>query len=212
MNVYEMEGFLRGKCMPRDILVNESTAAYLVRKLNEATAVKADRNALERQLLMSEAKCKGYFSEAATALVKCDALAVENAALKDAIPRLKDIDYSNDSMDDVSLAEDIGFNEAVTQINNMVIKTPATDAALAAIEARFCGLLDNYGKVEPEKFNPEFANLYAKIANRIFSSVMDNPSVTDLESLTNWLESSAENARAYADMSIKFHAELREAK
>lgn len=46
MNVYEMEGFLRGKCMPRDILVNESTAAYLVRKLNEATALKAERDAL----------------------------------------------------------------------------------------------------------------------------------------------------------------------
>ena len=46
MNVYEMEGFLRGKCMPRDILVNESTAEYLVRKLNEATAVKAERDAL----------------------------------------------------------------------------------------------------------------------------------------------------------------------
>lgn len=46
MNVYEMEGFLRGKCMPRDILVNESTAEYLVRKLNEATALKAERDAL----------------------------------------------------------------------------------------------------------------------------------------------------------------------
>lgn len=46
MNVYEMEGFLHGKCMPRDILVNESTAEYLVRKLNEATTVKAERDAL----------------------------------------------------------------------------------------------------------------------------------------------------------------------
>lgn len=87
-----------------------------------------------------------------------------------------------------------------------------SDAALAAIEARFCGLLETYGKVEPEKFNPEFADLYAKIANRIFSSVLDNPSVTDLESLTDWLENSSENARAYADMSIKFRDELREAK
>lgn len=91
-------------------------------------------------------------------------------------------------------------------------ETPATSAALATIEARFCGLLDTYGKVEPERFNPEFADLYAKIVNRIFSSVMDNPSVTDLDSLTDYLESSAENSRAYADMSMKFHAELREAK
>lgn len=46
MNVYEMGWFLRGKCMPRDILVNESTAEYLVRKLNEATTVKVERDAL----------------------------------------------------------------------------------------------------------------------------------------------------------------------
>lgn len=54
MNEYEMEGFMREKCLPGDLLVGESNAAYLVRKLNEATAVKAER----------------------------DALAVENAALK----------------------------------------------------------------------------------------------------------------------------------
>ena len=34
MNVYEMEGFLRGKCLPGDLKVNESTASYLVRKIN----------------------------------------------------------------------------------------------------------------------------------------------------------------------------------
>ncbi|CAI1701156.1 Uncharacterised protein [Serratia liquefaciens] len=53
MNVYEMEGFLRGKCMPRDILVNESTAEYLVRKLNEATVVNAERDALYSQEYVS---------------------------------------------------------------------------------------------------------------------------------------------------------------
>ncbi|CAB1223551.1 hypothetical protein SFB10_3587 [Serratia liquefaciens] len=67
---------------------------------------------------------------------RADALAVESAALKDAIPRLKDVDYSNDSMDYVSLAEDIGFNEAITLMNRRMNESPATDAALAAIEAR----------------------------------------------------------------------------
>lgn len=33
MTVYEMEGFLRGKCVPRDLKVNETNAEYLVRKL-----------------------------------------------------------------------------------------------------------------------------------------------------------------------------------
>lgn len=49
---------------------------------SELELVKAERDALERQLSMSEAKCKGYFSDAAAALVRCDALAVENAELK----------------------------------------------------------------------------------------------------------------------------------
>lgn len=34
MNVFEMEGFLRGKCFPGDLKVNESNAEYLVRKLS----------------------------------------------------------------------------------------------------------------------------------------------------------------------------------
>lgn len=37
MKLYEMEGFLRGKCLPGDLLVGESNAEYLVRKLNEAS-------------------------------------------------------------------------------------------------------------------------------------------------------------------------------
>lgn len=61
MNVYEMEGFLRGKCLPGDLLVGESHAAYLVRKLNESATLKADRDAQQK---------------------RADALAVENAELK----------------------------------------------------------------------------------------------------------------------------------
>jgi hypothetical protein len=38
MTVFEMEGVLRGKAIPADIKVNESLAAYLVRKLADAEA------------------------------------------------------------------------------------------------------------------------------------------------------------------------------
>ncbi len=38
MNVFEMEGFLRGKCVPRDLKVNETSAEYLVRKFDEVRA------------------------------------------------------------------------------------------------------------------------------------------------------------------------------
>ena len=45
MNVYEMEGFLRGKCLPGDIKVNESNAEYLVRKLNAVSELKGELTA-----------------------------------------------------------------------------------------------------------------------------------------------------------------------
>lgn len=197
MNVYEMEGFLRGKCLPGDLLVGESHVEYLVRKLNEATAAKDQR----------------------------DALLAENAALKaamhpesipdDVLDVFTDtVTYDYESCDACSWAWVKNTDEVIKAVMNAMPRpeTPSTTAAVAAIEARFCGLLETYETVEPERFNPEFADLYAKIVNRIFSSAMDNPSVTDLESLTDYLDSSAENARAYADMSMKFHAELREAK
>ena len=34
MTRYEMEGFLRGKCLPGDMKVGETNAEYLVRKLS----------------------------------------------------------------------------------------------------------------------------------------------------------------------------------
>ncbi|WP_269934828.1 hypothetical protein [Serratia liquefaciens] len=146
------------------------------------------------------------FSELEVVKAERDALAVENGQLREMNSSLcaELQEYESDNDD---------FGPAPQSVVNcFALLTPNTDAALAAIEARFCGLLDTYGKVEPERFSPEFADLYAKIVNRIFSSVLDNPSVTDLESLTDWLENSSENARAYADMSIKFRDELRGAK
>ncbi len=38
MNVFEMEGFLRGRCVPRDLKVNETNAEYLVRKFDALEA------------------------------------------------------------------------------------------------------------------------------------------------------------------------------
>lgn len=101
MNVYEMEGFLRGKCMPRDILVNESTAEYLVRKLNKATAVKAE----------------------------CDALLMENVRMKDAITTHS---QSTHFCELCGRDDPCNTDDACYALN----ETPATSAALAAIEAR----------------------------------------------------------------------------
>ncbi|EFG2717091.1 hypothetical protein BOZ31_003555 [Escherichia coli] len=105
MSLIEMDGFLKGKCIPRDLMVNETNAEYLVRKFAEAEA-------------------------------KCAALAVENAGIKSAIPQLRDIDDDNDNMDDVSLAEDFGFNHAIERMRRQIPETPATDAFLAEVRAK----------------------------------------------------------------------------
>lgn len=127
MNVYEMEGFMRGKCMPRDILVNESTAAYLVRKLNEATALKAERDRLQ---YINEQTLQVKLQMAETIKKQFDrvnALAVENAALKNFC---KNAAFNADYESELCM-ERGGFTDAFNNIH-----TPATDAALAAIEAR----------------------------------------------------------------------------
>ncbi|WP_112070775.1 hypothetical protein [Klebsiella grimontii] len=62
-------------------------------------------------------------------------LAAENVRLKEAIPQLKSIDYKNESIDDVTLAEQIGFNAAVMAMHRWVPETPATDRIVAGIKA-----------------------------------------------------------------------------
>ncbi|QMF34515.1 ead/Ea22-like family protein [Escherichia fergusonii] len=105
MSLIEMDGFLKGKCIPRDLKVNETNAEYLVRKFGE----------LEN---------------------KCAALAAENAGIKSAIPKSRDIEDDNDNMDDVSLAEDFGFNHAIERMRRQIPETPTTDAFLAEVRAQ----------------------------------------------------------------------------
>ena len=54
MNVFEMEGFLRGKCVPRDLKVNETNAEYLVRKFD---ALEAKCAALENKIIQCQLNC-----------------------------------------------------------------------------------------------------------------------------------------------------------
>lgn len=64
-----------------------------------------------------------------------NALAAENVALKLAMPEPRNVEFDNDSMDDVSLAEDVGFNDAIGQMKINISKTPATDRIVAGIKA-----------------------------------------------------------------------------
>ncbi|EPL2363111.1 hypothetical protein WI984_002091 [Klebsiella aerogenes] len=62
-------------------------------------------------------------------------LAAENVGLKASIPPLKMINDVTDSWDDVSLAEEVGFNLAISAIMKNIPETPATDRFVAGIKA-----------------------------------------------------------------------------
>lgn len=76
------------------------------------------------------------YNDYAALKTKCAALAAENAVITSAIPEPRDIDYDNDNMDDVSLAEDFGFNHAIERMRKRIPETQATDAFLAEIESK----------------------------------------------------------------------------
>lgn len=139
MKLYEMEGFLRGNGLPCDMKVNETNAEYLVRKFSEAdseiTHLKKKLSVINSLMDAAEQASK-LAQEATEKLVQeRNALAAENAGLKASIPQQRNVEFDNDSMDDISLAEDVGFNDAIGRMKINMSKTPATDAFLAEVRA-----------------------------------------------------------------------------
>uniref|UniRef100_UPI000A47D50C ead/Ea22-like family protein n=1 Tax=Shigella boydii TaxID=621 RepID=UPI000A47D50C len=88
-----------------------------------------------RDLKVNETNAEYLVRKFAEAEAKCAALAAENAVIKSAIPEPRDIEDDNDNMDDVSLAEDFGFNHAIERMRRRIPETPATDAFLAEVRA-----------------------------------------------------------------------------
>ncbi|HAM4380946.1 TPA: ead/Ea22-like family protein [Escherichia coli] len=81
-------------------------------------------------------KYKDHQEVVAALEAKCAALTAENAGIKSAIPESRDIEDDNDNMDDVSLAEDFGFNHAIERMRRQIPETPTTDAFLAEVRAQ----------------------------------------------------------------------------
>lgn len=79
MSLIEMDGFLKGKCIPRDLKVNETNAEYLVRKFAEA---EAKISALSEDQQKAIESIKQADSAVKLAHEKFSALAAENAGLK----------------------------------------------------------------------------------------------------------------------------------
>ncbi|EHZ4797938.1 hypothetical protein K5Y17_004140 [Escherichia coli] len=99
-----------------------------------ASELKAECGAVD---MRSVAKLISYLAtQLEVQLVRANALAAENAGIKSAIPEPRDIEDDNDNMDDVSLAEDFGFNHAVERMRRQIPETPTTDAFLAEVRAQ----------------------------------------------------------------------------
>lgn len=130
MSLIEMDGFLKGKCIPRDLKVNETNAEYLVRKFAEAeakiSALSEDQQRAIESIKQADAVVK-------LAHEKFSALAAENELARKAVQAFCDVVGDNTEV----IAEVVGRDgvlvilEAMKATGNM----PATDAFLAEIRA-----------------------------------------------------------------------------
>lgn len=127
MKLYEMEGFLRGKCIPGDLKVNETNAEYLVRKFSEADDRCASLSAklsMINDLMKAAEQANKLAQEATENLVQeRNALAAENTALKKSEVEFNE--YCRRECEDVGDTWVDDFTE-----------TPATDAFLAEVRAQ----------------------------------------------------------------------------
>ncbi len=122
MSLIEMDGFLKGKCIPRDLKVNETNAEYLVRKFAEA---EAKISALSEDHQKAIDSIKQAYSAVKLAHEKFSALAAESAGLNKFIAQSCYVfDGKQDEISDAYIcATDGGMPQ-----------TPATDAFLAEVK------------------------------------------------------------------------------
>ncbi|EMX4198837.1 hypothetical protein AAGV48_001337 [Escherichia coli] len=124
MSLIEMDGFLKGKCIPRDLKVNETNAEYLVRKFAEAeakiSALSEDHQKAIESIKQADAAVK-------LAHEKFSALSAENAGLKHAMAV---------TLEHVSVTDAGQAGVAAMIINDALhhSETPATDAFLAEVK------------------------------------------------------------------------------
>ncbi|MES3682507.1 hypothetical protein, partial [Escherichia coli] len=85
MSLIEMDGFLKGKCIPSDLKVNETNADYLVRKFAEAEAkcaALAAENELARKAVQAFCDVVGDNTEVIAEVVGRDGVLVILEAMK----------------------------------------------------------------------------------------------------------------------------------
>lgn len=135
MSLIEMDGFLKGKCIPRDLKVNETNAEYLVRKFAE----------IESKLETALRECRSAGITIDNLEAKCAALAAENAGLKSGILQASEnmeahhddhglFSYDADGEQMDALLRLCDAQDSIASLEN--VKTPDTDAFLAEVRAQ----------------------------------------------------------------------------
>lgn len=109
MTLIEMDGFLKGKCIPSDLKVNETNAEYLVRKFGE----------LESKLETALRECRSAGITIDNLEAKCAKMAAENTSLKQSEKEFNDF-----------------CREEFSEWEDDVTETPVTDAFLAEVRAQ----------------------------------------------------------------------------
>ncbi|MXH54612.1 hypothetical protein GRW44_03480 [Escherichia coli] len=146
MSLIEMDGFLKGKCIPRDLKVNETNAEYLVRKFAEAeakiSALSEDHQKAIESIKQADAAVK-------LAHEKFSALAAENAEMRSSIDATIGWQESTDP-------ENV---ESVRMLFD--IKTPATDAFLAEVRAQGVEMFGRHHNFSEKLFIQKEAKKFA---------------------------------------------------
>lgn len=135
MTLIEMDGFLKGKCIPSDLKVNETNAEYLARKFGE----------LESKLETALRECRSAGITIDNLEAKCAALAAENEEMKAGILQASEnmeahhddhglFSYDADGEQMDALLRLCDAQDSIASLEN--VKTPATDAFLAEVRAQ----------------------------------------------------------------------------
>ena len=156
MSLIEMDGFLKGKCIPRDLKVNETNAEYLVRKFCELESKIA---LLEVQLKLSEAAERAWEtsmmqacgedgpksvadkfaeleSKLETALRECRSagITIDNLEAKCAALSAENAGLNKFIKDDCWICDD--KSEEYFDAADCMPETPTTDVFLAEVRAQ----------------------------------------------------------------------------
>ncbi|MCQ1606422.1 hypothetical protein NOE11_07345 [Escherichia coli] len=174
MSLIEMDGFLKGKCIPRDLKVNETNAEYLVRKFAEAeakiSALSEDHQKAIESIKQADAAVK-------LAHEKFSALAAENAGLKSDAPlgaiengrafadRLENYQFECEGGNLNMCSDWQEFRRCFEYLSEWAMHSqtehPATDAFMAEVRAQGVEMFGQYHNFSEKLFIQKEAQKFA---------------------------------------------------